>query len=286
MKKSILLLLQFAFAIVLFSCGSSNKTASPETVYQCPMKCESEKTYDKPGQCPVCKMDLAVLNSSDSAKNQKANNSIVKIAGAMKNVMHKGELFATIDLDTIKNKTHLYGLGPVEYLKGEILILDGKSYQSSMADDGSIKMEETFKTKAPFFVYANVEKWNEITLPDSIQNIKQLETFLDQNTKNHPRPFAFRLTTNLDSCSIHIVNLPTGTPVHSPEDAHKNQKTFELQNEHVELIGFFSTEHQGIFTHHDTYVHIHLISDDRKQMGHVDNLKMKKGTAKLFISKL
>ncbi len=27
-------------------------------VYQCPMDCEEGKTYNKPGQCPVCKMDL------------------------------------------------------------------------------------------------------------------------------------------------------------------------------------------------------------------------------------
>jgi Zn-finger nucleic acid-binding protein len=26
--------------------------------YQCPMKCEGDKMYDKPGKCPVCKMDL------------------------------------------------------------------------------------------------------------------------------------------------------------------------------------------------------------------------------------
>ena len=26
--------------------------------YQCPMKCESDKTYHEPGSCPVCKMDL------------------------------------------------------------------------------------------------------------------------------------------------------------------------------------------------------------------------------------
>ena len=26
--------------------------------YQCPMKCEGDKTYDEPGKCPVCKMDL------------------------------------------------------------------------------------------------------------------------------------------------------------------------------------------------------------------------------------
>ena len=27
-------------------------------VYQCPMKCEADKTYEEPGSCPVCKMDL------------------------------------------------------------------------------------------------------------------------------------------------------------------------------------------------------------------------------------
>lgn len=26
--------------------------------YQCPMKCEGEKTYAEAGKCPVCKMDL------------------------------------------------------------------------------------------------------------------------------------------------------------------------------------------------------------------------------------
>jgi len=26
--------------------------------YQCPMDCENGKTYDQPGTCPVCAMDL------------------------------------------------------------------------------------------------------------------------------------------------------------------------------------------------------------------------------------
>ncbi|MBL7681893.1 MAG: hypothetical protein JNK00_00930 [Flavipsychrobacter sp.] len=26
--------------------------------YQCPMKCEQEKTYDKPSKCPVCGMNI------------------------------------------------------------------------------------------------------------------------------------------------------------------------------------------------------------------------------------
>ena len=31
--------------------------------YQCPMKCEGDKTYPKPGDCPVCKMHLKKLSS-------------------------------------------------------------------------------------------------------------------------------------------------------------------------------------------------------------------------------
>jgi len=29
-----------------------------EAQYQCPMKCEGDKIYEEPGNCPVCKMEL------------------------------------------------------------------------------------------------------------------------------------------------------------------------------------------------------------------------------------
>lgn len=32
------------------------------TEYQCPMKCEGEKTYSEEGSCPVCGMDLTELD--------------------------------------------------------------------------------------------------------------------------------------------------------------------------------------------------------------------------------
>jgi Cu2+-exporting ATPase len=34
------------------------ETGKGSGVYYCPMHCEGEKTYDKPGSCPVCGMDL------------------------------------------------------------------------------------------------------------------------------------------------------------------------------------------------------------------------------------
>ena len=32
--------------------------------YQCPMKCEGEKTYSKNGKCPVCNMQMKAVKAS------------------------------------------------------------------------------------------------------------------------------------------------------------------------------------------------------------------------------
>ena len=220
-----------------------------------------------------------------SAHAQPGNNSpgTLHISGAMRNVMWKGKLAGTIALDTITDKTHLYGLGPVEFLTGEILILDGRTYVSKVASPGTMKLEETFAVKAPFFVYANVAEWNETYLPDSIRDLRQFETYLIQITKSKKEPFAFKLTGVTEKATLHIVNLPPGTKVSSPDDAHKGKVNYELVNEEAEIIGFFSTQHQSVFTHHDTYLHMHLITADRSKMGHVDEALLKKGTAKLYL---
>ncbi len=42
--------------------------------YQCPMKCEGDKTYDKPGQCPTCKMDLAEVKAEAEEQEQEGES--------------------------------------------------------------------------------------------------------------------------------------------------------------------------------------------------------------------
>jgi len=51
-----------------------------------------------------------------------------------------------------------------------------------------------------------------------------------------------------------------------------------------DIIGFFSTEHQTVFTHHDTYIHIHFINSERTEMGHIDDLSFDgKSKIKVFL---
>src|SRR3989344_5027739 len=185
---------------------------------------------------------VACNNVSSEQKGTILIPTTVKIVGAMKNVMWKGELRGTIDLDTISNKNHLYGFGPMEYLTGELLIIDGVSYISTVLNDSSMKVEKNYKIKAPFFAYANIENWVETPLPDSVNSLTTLENYLNESTTNSIRPFFFKLEGNMEEASIHIVNLPKGAEVHSPEDAHKERRSYFLKNEDVSVIGFFSTE--------------------------------------------
>ena len=59
----------------------------------------------------------------------------------------------------------------------------------------------------------------------------------------------------------------------SPKEAHQGQVDYKLNEEHVDIVGFFSTQHKGIFTHHDSYLHLHLITRDRTKMGHLDDVE-------------
>jgi acetolactate decarboxylase len=224
---------------------------------------------------------ISVLTVLTTNAQQVAN--VVTIVGQMKNVIWKGQLYGNIHLDTIARKANLFGLGPVEYLAGEILIIDGKSYKSTVISDTSMRVEETYSIKAPFFGYAHISKWTEQILPESIQTIKQLETYLNEVTKSSPRPFIFKLTGIVEQATIHIVNLPKGSKVSSPDEAHQGQKNYVLNNTQADIIGFFSTEHKAIFTHHDTFLHMHLITLDRNKMGHLDAVLFKKGTMKLYL---
>ncbi|PKD16260.1 alpha-acetolactate decarboxylase [Salegentibacter salinarum] len=200
----------------------------------------------------------------------------------MKNVMMKGELGGSISLDSLANKG-VYGLGPIEFLRGELLLLDGIIYNSSVGDENSMQVEEIESVKAPFFVYAEVSKWKSVSLPSSVTSLKSLEDFLDKLTPKNHEAFPFRLKGKINSADIHIVNLPKGSKVSSPKEAHEGLTNYNLTDKKVEILGFFSRKHQAIFTHHDTFIHLHLITEDQKEMGHLDQVDFDPKNLKLYL---
>ena len=79
---------------------------------------------------------------------------------------------------------------------------------SKVTSDSTMTVEKTFETSAPFLVYGNVTKWDEIELPYNLKTIQDLEKFVDNKTTEIKRPFAFKLIGLVSSAIIHIQNLP------------------------------------------------------------------------------
>ena len=76
-KNSIIIAVIILSSIVFTSCKTEKKAPQKKEVvtekvaYQCPMKCEQEKTYDKMGDCPVCKMKLREKVSESEHQEHK-----------------------------------------------------------------------------------------------------------------------------------------------------------------------------------------------------------------------
>ena len=226
---------------------------------------------------------LLIFSGCGSNNKPAKDEEAVRTVGSVKKTMWQGMLNGIIDLDTIQTKEHLYGLGPLENLTGEIVINDGKAYKSTVLNDTGINVEETYKIKAPLFVYTHVNNWQEQAFPDSIQSMNQLDFYIGRLTQNIKRPFAFKIACVIDSATIYIIDVPEGTAIHSPGDADQEHQYFKLQNQPSEIIGFFSNKGSSIFAQGETHLHMHLLTADKAKMGHIEEVSFKKGTVKLYL---
>lgn len=212
-----------------------------------------------------------------------AQNGPVVATGAMRNTMFNGQLAGLIQLDSIA-RPGTYGIGPMEYLRGELMLWDGHAYRSTAQGDSAMVVDERPESKAPFFVHQHVQEWAEVPLPDSVTDLSALDAFLTARTGADGVPFAFKLNGACERVDLHIVDVTPGTAVHGPDDAHRENKHFHLAGRNVDLLGFFSTKHQAVFTHHDTHIHVHVITAERDAMGHVERLRFHPGEMRLSVA--
>ena len=77
---------------------------------------------------------------------------------------------------------------------------------------------------------------------------------------------------------VHVLDKRDGRP-HSPERHEQAKVRFTLHDREVEVIGFHSTAHRGIFTPADSNVHMQFRANDGHASGHVERLDLAPGWA-------
>lgn len=198
----------------------------------------------------------------------------VNSVGAMSD-MGKNNFWPTVYLDSLANKSDLIGLGPLGKMQGEITILDGVPMNAQVQADGSIQVVQSWKIPAPFFVYVAVPEWENIPLNESINNLVELQSMVEQQALKMgydlKEPFPFKLKGTANQQVIHVVR-PRFIEVSGYVEGKKSEK-YKLSDTPGDWVGFYSQSAQGVYTHRDSFIHLHFVSTDRTQMGHVDQLQ-------------
>ena len=206
------------------------------------------------------------------AKHFKAPIIPVESRGSMKEI-YKDDAAAKIKLSELKGVEHLYALGPLSKLRGEIIIWDSVP-QESRANRGHIQVKSDWEESAAFLVWSTVSKWKKVDIPTSVRSMETLEMWLNSmsNMEEAPlrREYPFLLKGHFGRIVWHVVDAKQDGKPLTP-DRHQEQK-FHGQTTDVkaEMLGFFAPERQGDFIPRGHRTHLHVRVGD-ELVAHVED---------------
>lgn len=203
----------------------------------------------------------------------------VQHAGALKMIMHHGDLQGKASLDTLVRE-NLYAIGALDSLRGEIWIENGKTLISRVQNDSLIISNDP-NVAVPLLVYSRVNNWAEQTLKPG-----GIETLIARvaSDANLSAPFPFMLRGKFEELDYHVINFKGGEDILTDHKANALKGSLDQQD--VVVLGFYSDQHMGIFTHHGSNVHMHVRNASGTIMGHVDSIEIGNSTITLLLPDL
>lgn len=202
----------------------------------------------------------------------------VRWSGAQSDVVG-GDLRGHVALATLAATPHLYGLGPLEGVRGEVSIFGGVP-SIARIDGDAVVTAESWSERACFLVWAQVEHWAERSIQPGRADLDEVTrdviTLARETGLDPTRPLPFRVRGIAAPATVHVLDKRDGLP-HNPERHEQAKVRRTLQTAAVELIGFHSRRHRGVFIPRESDVHVHLKTDDGRISGHLEAIRLEPG---------
>ncbi len=203
--------------------------------------------------------------------------------GAISELFAGGTPAHSVPLAPLLGLKHLYALGPLEGLRGEILVWDGTPFTSRVVE-GEPRVAVDPAAKAQFLVWSTATEWRDVPVYEDARTLSWFETWLPTAARDagldETRPFAFLVVGAVDHATIHVDDFPAdGTPL-TPETVGASQKVIELADAAVQILGFYAPNEagaKGVYTSNDSNLHLHLRTQLGTAMGHVDDFALAPG---------
>jgi acetolactate decarboxylase len=241
----------------------------------------SEREYDhlyqvrlEPGRSPE------VLRARFGAPNRPS----FKVAwrGALR-AFHHGDVEGKVDLTRFAGRPNLVAVGPVGQLDGEVTVRDGEWFITRVREGAAVTSDH-LDVQAGFLVWADVPAWADPLIIDSpVADHRGLEERIAELAEtaglDTETPFPFRIRTRVQSLHWHVLAPhPEGEQGRGHLDSALKRR---VEDDQVELVGFFSRRHAAVFTHRNSWAHIHVVLPDG-HAGHVDAISLAPG-AELYL---
>jgi hypothetical protein len=128
--------------------------------------------------------------------------------GSQRQTILTGDRAAHLDLRTLQGRPHLYGIGPIQGLTGEVTIADSRPSLARVGGDHLVHVTESYETGVPFFVWAEVSAWQTQEIPDELRTYVELERFVGQAGAKAEltQAFPFVITGRAELIDFHIFN--------------------------------------------------------------------------------
>lgn len=205
----------------------------------------------------------------------------LKYYGNFKKMMHMKDVSGVVNLRTALTGKHINAVGAIKNAEGEITVYDGQVWLS-YGENGSYKVRHEVppEEQAMLLVTAEVEKWKSVIIPKDMDEFELYEFILAEAKKsgvNTNKPFPFLIEGVALNLRWHVIN---GTKAHDMHGhgGHEfiNSIVETSENSECVLIGFYSSDIQGIFTHPGESWHIHTIIKGKDKAGHVEKFSVGK----------
>ena len=200
----------------------------------------------------------------------------VRVWGELRAMMHEGRTEARVALAPLLAAPHLYAVGAVAGMRGEITVVDGAAWLALGDRDAGRATPGPGDAGAALLVAARVADWTRVTISEDIPAAdidRRIEALAAAAGIDIEQPFPFLIEGGLADVRWHVLAGPPGAG--SSHDHMDGAVTGEQAAIDGTLVGFFSKHHQGVFTHMGQNVHAHLVNRAMKLAAHADRFSIR-----------
>jgi acetolactate decarboxylase len=205
----------------------------------------------------------------------------IDLYGTMRAVMMEGQTQGRIELAGLQGDVALVGIGSLEDLAGEVVLLDGVAWCTRSGELGTLDTRAGAQPgqKATLLATARVSSWMGIPIEKSVPS-SAIEAFVAQAAHEHglgnTPTFPFVIEGAFRDVRAHVLHGRCPEMGAGPPETEPVRRLLPLV--HGRLVGFYTELEPGKLTHQGQKTHVHLlVKEGESLVAHVDELQVEAG---------